>query len=75
MKKLYCGGSFIEVLNIYSLYVSQIMAASEVRLQLILFSKETGAFQFQTFVRFLPVPTTQFYCVVGTGRNPTNVWN
>jgi hypothetical protein len=36
-----------------------------VRLQLILFSKRTGAFLFRTFVGFLHVPTTQIYCLNG----------
>ncbi len=36
-----------------------------VRLQLILFSKRTGAFLFRTFGGFLHVPTTQIYCLTG----------
>ncbi len=41
------------------------LAHTMVRLQLILFSKRIGAFQFRTFGGFLHVPTTQIYCLTG----------
>jgi hypothetical protein len=42
------------------------------RLQLILFSKITGAFLFRTFGGFLHVPTTQIYCLTGAMISETH---
>ncbi len=46
-----------------------------VRLQLILFSKVTGAFLFRTFGGFLHVPTTQIYCLTGAIVSETHITN
>ncbi len=50
-------------------------AHTKVRLQLILFSKITGAFLFRIFGGFLHVPTKQIYCLTGAIINKTHVTN
>ncbi len=54
---------------------SKELAHTAVRLRLILISKETGAFYFQTCVGFLPVPTTQIYCLTGAIISETHITN
>ena len=49
------------------------LAQTTVRLQLILFSKITGAFLFRTFGGFLHVPTTQIYCLTGAIISETHI--
>jgi hypothetical protein len=51
------------------------LAHTIVRLQLILFSKRTGAFLFRTFGGFLRVPTTQIYCLTGAILSETHITN
>jgi hypothetical protein len=49
------------------------LAHTMVRLQLILFSKITGAVLFRIFFGgFLPVPTTQIYCLTGAINSETH---
>ncbi len=51
------------------------LAHPMVRLQLILFSKRTGAFQFRTFGGFVHVPSTQIYCLSGAIISQTHITN
>jgi hypothetical protein len=53
------------------------LAHTMVRLQLILFSKRTGAFLFRIFRRFLHEPTTstQNYCLTGAIISETRTTN
>ncbi len=51
------------------------LAHTMVRLQLILFSKITGAFLFRTFGGFLHALTTQIYCLTGTIISETRITN
>ena len=46
-----------------------------VRLQLILFSKITGAFLFRTFGGFFHVPTLQIYCLTDAIISETRLTN
>jgi hypothetical protein len=51
------------------------LAHTKVRLQLILFSKVTGAFLFRISGGFFHVPTTQIYCLTGAIISETHVTN
>jgi hypothetical protein len=53
----------------------KVLAHTTVRLQLILFSKITGAFLLQTFGGFLHVPTTQVLCLTGAIISETRIAN
>jgi hypothetical protein len=48
-------------------------AHTTLRLQLILFSKKTGAFLFRIFGGFLHVLTTQIYCLTGAIISETHI--
>jgi hypothetical protein len=54
---------------------SERTCTNDVRLQLILFSKITGAFLFRTFGGFLHVPATEIYCLTGAIISETRIRN
>jgi hypothetical protein len=51
------------------------LAHTMFRLQVILFSKITGAFSFRTFGGFLRVPATQIYCLTSAIISETRITN